>query len=138
MQRAVVIKEVYRKIVKTYRTFSSLLCPFQPAGDPTEEEKRRIAMDEGNDLIKYFSENRIYFEEELAKDLDNLMEQFRKALRQFDYAQDVSKTGRRDAKEWNKAWEQIRNEVPPIKEKIEKKFRNIIGISGKKKTICQK
>ena len=127
-ERAEVIKEVYKRISRTYRAFRSYMCPLQLVGEPPEEEKCKKAVEEINALIDYYEENRIFFEEEVAKEIDSLLQKFREAWNQFDYSK--YKTGRehRDVEEWNKAWKKISEETPKTKELIENRFRRIIGI----------
>lgn len=127
-ERAEAIKEVYKKISKTYRAFYSYMCPLQLAGEPSEEEKSKKATNEANALIDYYEENRIFFEEEVAKEIDSLLQNFRDAWRQFGYSRYKTGENYRDVEEWDKAWKKISEETPKIKELIENKFREIIGI----------
>ncbi|MCK5123352.1 MAG: hypothetical protein KAQ87_04380 [Candidatus Pacebacteria bacterium] len=130
-ERAEIIKEVYKKIIGTYKSFHSLMCPLQLAGEPTEEEEIKLAVKEINELVDYYEENRIFFEEELAKEIDKLLRKFRESWNQFNYSKDLKDGNGRDAKEWNKAWKQISEDVPVVKQLIEKRFRSIIGIIDK-------
>jgi len=135
-ERAEVIKEVYKRISRTYRAFRSYMCPLQLAGEPSEEEKGKKAADEVNALIDYYEENKIFFEKEIAKEIDNLLQKFREAWNQFDYSKYKTEGKHRDVKEWNKAWKNISEETPKIKELIENRFREIIGIEESIK-LCQ-
>lgn len=135
-ERAEVVKEVYKKISRTYRAFHSYMCPLQLAGEPPEEEKGKKAADEANALIDYYEGNRIFFEEEVAKEIDSLLQKFRKAWNQFDYSKYKTDKKHRDVKEWNKAWKKISEETPKTKELIENRFRKIIGIE-ESINLCQ-
>lgn len=127
-ERAEVIKEVYKKIVKTYKSFHSLMNPIQLAGELKEEEKSKLAVEEVNKLIDYYEENRIFFEENIAIAIDKLLNEFRKSWHQFGYSRILRDDRAPDVDEWNKAWEQISKEIPEIKVMIEKEFRKIIGV----------
>lgn len=127
-ERAVVIKETYKRIVKTQRAFESLINPLQLGGELTEEEKTKQLVEKSNDLFDYYAENRLFFGEELAQEIDTLLKKFMGIWRQWNYAKDFKEGRTPDVEEWGKAWDQVKGEIPPIKESIEKKFRGIIGI----------
>lgn len=127
-ERAVVIKEVYKRTVKTQRAFESLINPLQLAGELTEEEKTKQLVETFNDLSNYFAENRLFFGEQLAQEIDGLIKKFMDIWRQWNYARDLKEGKTPDVREWGKAWDQVKGEIPPIRESIEKKFRDIIGI----------
>jgi len=128
-ERALVIKEIYKKIVITQRAFISLTHPFQPAGSPSEEERAKDAAQKANELTFYFEENRIYFEEDLAIELNEFMKKLREIwyeFNQFEYERGNKPYRKIEA--WNKAWDKAEKDIPEIKKKIEKRFRTIIGI----------
>ncbi len=127
-ERAEVIKEVYKKISRTYRAFRSYISPFQFSGDLPEEDKRKQAVDEFNSLNNYYEENRIFFEENIAKEIDDLLENFVETLNQFDYSKDKTGGDYRDVKEWNKAWKKLTEDTSKIKKLIENEFRKMIGV----------
>lgn len=130
-ERIEVIKEVYKKIVKTYKSFSSLINPLQSVGEPTESEKGKDAAKNANDLSEYYEENRIFFEEKLAEEIDLLLSEFRKIWGEFQ-ASRMSKEFK-DHKtmldQWSNAWKQIQEQIPSVKKQLENKFRNILGIT---------
>ena len=108
------------------------MCPLQFAGEFVEEEKARLAVKEINELIDYYEENRIFFEEELAKEIDELLKKIKESWNQFKYSKDLKDGNGKDTREWNKAWKQISEDVPIVKKIIEKRFRDIIGIENSK------
>lgn len=134
-ERVEVIKEVYKKIVRVSISLYTLIIigPPQPGGESGKEIKKKAEIVENNmdDLRKYYEENRIFFDEEMAKDVDSLLDIFLKAKANF-IAAGVSRM-LRDPKteysQWQDAWELIEKETPKIKEQLENKFRNIIGIN---------
>jgi len=127
-ERANVIKEVYRKIVKTQRAFESLIKPLQLAGEPTEEEKTKILADEFNSLASYYRENRLFFNEALAQEIDKLLQKFIEIWNQWEYTKDLQQIGQPNVNEWSKAWDKVKDEIPPIQKAIENRFRDTIGI----------
>lgn len=129
IKRAEVVEETYKKIIDTHRALESLMAPMQLAGEPTKAEKIKSAVDKGNDFVRYFDIHRIYFDENLEQEIEQLHKKMRDAFNKFKYAT-TEELGKQDIKEWTNAWQEIREETPKLRKEIEKKFRNIIGIKG--------
>jgi|Deesub1362A_J573_1020465.scaffolds.fasta_scaffold02881_5 hypothetical protein len=130
-ERAQVIKEVYKRIVRTQDAFESLIRPLQLAGEPSLEEKAKRVASEFNNLSEFFKENRLYFEEQLAQEIDKLLEKFYEIWIKWGEVRDLKEGGERTSevlKRWRETWEKIKEEIPPIKKSIEQKFRDIVGI----------
>ncbi|MCK4631789.1 MAG: hypothetical protein KAT79_00895 [candidate division Zixibacteria bacterium] len=132
-ERVDVIKEVYKKIVQVHRSIRSLLNPFQYVGQPTEQEKVIEATNKNIDLISYFEENRVFFEEKLAEDIDSLLTKFNEIWMQFEGSRNAKRDDDfKDARQRSdKAWKQINEDVPIVKGQLENEFRGILGIENK-------
>jgi len=83
VERAEVIKQIYKKMTKTYRSFHSFMAPFQMSDDLPEKEKGEIAAKNANEFTDYFEENKIFLEKELADKVDKLSITFRSAWHKF-------------------------------------------------------
>lgn len=129
-ERADVVKEVYKKIVKSHESFHSLIRPMQWAGEPKEEDKAKNAAEKINGLIKYYEENRIFFEEDIASEVDNLVKEFKSCWIEWTHYKRLEEGSDKKMKTWEKAWKQIDKDIPNVKKLIEKKFRKIIGIEN--------
>lgn len=136
-ERVEVIKEVYKKIVGVHISLYTLIISGPPqTGESGEETEKRAEIVKNNmdDLRKYYGENRIFFEEEMAKDADSLVDIFLKARANF-IAAGVSGM-LRDPKtrysQWLESWELIDKKTPKIKGQLENKFRTILGINYEK------
>lgn len=131
-ERVGVIKEVYKKIVQAHESLRSLINPWQGAGEPTEDEKSDKASKCNMELITYYQENRIFFEEQLAEEIDSLLTELREAWSKFQ----LSRASKEDSdhkearQEWSKAWTQIDEQVPIVKKKLESSFRANLGIEN--------
>jgi hypothetical protein len=123
-ERAEVIKEVYKRIVKAYHDIKLYKSQLELPGFPSGEERKKILIKTVVDLIYYYEQNRIFFEEELAGKIDDLIGILGSSLIPILN----SKKGYIDDKKFNEIWGKIDKEAPEIKKIIEKKFREIIGI----------
>lgn len=128
-ERASVIKETYKRIVETQRTFESLMNPVQLEGEPDEKTKRQAAADAFSELSSFFHQNEIYFDPELADEIDAFITRLQKTWNKFHLPR-FDDTGKpyRDVEEWSELWEYMRTEIPNLKSDIEGKFRLILGI----------
>ena len=132
-ERVEVIKEVYKKISNTYNSFRSLMNPWQGVEEPTQEEKGRRATENANELIYYYEQNRIFFSEELAEDVDVLLSVFKSTWNKFNDSR-ISNSIRDEktsTKQWHEAWKQIEEETPKVKKQLENKFRNVLEIKNR-------
>lgn len=130
-ERAEVIKELYRRLATAYGDLRTLMCPGQFAGEPPLEEKGKTAAKATNNLIAYYEENKIFFEESLATEIDNLLEIFKNSWYKFHTSQELRELREPgSAKRWHDAWKEISEEGLKVKRLIEDKFRNILGIEN--------
>ncbi len=131
-ERAEVIKTLYQKIARTYTSFSILTCPIQ--FDTSEEaEKQRMvnAFKEVSEMTAFYNENRIFFEESLAQEIDRLMALFHDCRRSYQISNGLRKEDPKTSmKECFSAWDKLtKDELPAIKKRIENEFRSLIGIN---------
>ncbi|MDD5569070.1 MAG: hypothetical protein PHG23_01490 [Candidatus Pacebacteria bacterium] len=127
-ERAQIIKNLYQRVVKTYRSFYSYMNPLQLAGEPNQESKGKETAKLANEFTDYYEENRIFIDKKLTKEVDKLSKVFREAWAEFETHRMLQGKKEFDFKNWQKAWNIISKETPLIKEKIEDEFRGIIGI----------
>jgi len=127
-----VIKEVYNRIVKFDESLRSLIHPFQWSGEPTTEEKEKTVRAHHGELTNYYQENRIFFEEQLAKEIDSLLNESRDIWYKFQESQMARQDGEHKEahKQWIEAWKQFRKKVPSPKQKLENRFRESLGIEN--------
>ena len=114
---------------KTLRSFQSYMNLFQGANEPPEEVKGSSAANDINNLLNYYFENRLFFDESLAKDIDNLMKTFRIAWDEFSLSRRFPKHSNQWIEKWENSWKIISKEAPSVLEKIENNFRKILGVT---------
>jgi len=128
-ERAEVIKEIYKKISKTFQSMHSYVNIAQWSGEPNQEQKAKNAAEMANDLVSYYEENKIFFEEEVDFEIDKLMKEFKEVWLTYSLSKSLKPHSDESMKEWDKAWKKINEDVPNVKKIIENKFRKIIGIN---------
>jgi len=125
-ERAEVIKEIYKKISKTHKAFNFCMGPLQLGCEISVKDVEEKAKREFSELEDFYNENRLFFEENLAIRIDELVKEFRKAMRHHLLCMDPQTKDQ--IIEMDKAWTKIIKDVPAIKQDIEKRFREIIGV----------
>lgn len=132
-ERVEFIKEFYKKIVRTYKSFDSFL---NEGPRQRDEVKGKEAAKNAKDLVDCFDENKIFFEEELANVIDSSFLSELRALWCKSEASRISEELREykvSFEQWKSAFDQMQKEMPNVKKQLENKFREIIGIEDKQK-----
>lgn len=130
-ERALVTKEVYKRLVKTERAFRSLMSPIQFRGEKNREDKAGVVTEKADALQDYFFENRIFFEEEVASKIDELLDEFWSAWIRFLDSAESKEAGEPHGAELKEARKVVNDRIPPLKKAIEQKFRSIVGFDRK-------
>ena len=131
-ERVEVIKEVYQKIVQADSSLRFLVKIFHPIYEPPLEKKEESAVRHCNDLTGYYERNRIFFEESLAKDIDDILDSFHRAWTSYQAYKEAG--GGRDPdgalEASREITEQMGKTAPKVRKQLETKFRNILGIDN--------
>ena len=136
--RADVIKELYYKIIELQSAMTVFTRKIHPIIEDAEKEQQE-RVDRVNkalqDFVNYYMPNKIYFDKNLAKKLDDLSNEYR--IKGWDFAQ-MSRhlSGYRMTKdtydEYQKKLDAISEEIikefPKIIEDLEDEFRTILGV----------
>jgi hypothetical protein len=129
-ERAEVIKNLYIRIVTTERSFYDFMHIFQRGGDDDQKKKGPIAAKAANDMTEYYDKNKIFFTEKEAEKIEKLMDKFKEIWNTFESSQFKKAQNLVYVDDWDKSWNQIKTEIPKIRNVIEKRFRKVIGISN--------
>lgn len=136
--RSNTISELYALLADLDTKMNSLTSPLQLAGEPSKEEKEKIAGEAGQKFVEFFYKKKIYFSKSIVKLLDELIKKFNEA---WIYSTPYPKTefDEYESSEIKKerlnflkmAWKTVSEQIPPIKEKLEDEFRLIYGVEEK-------
>jgi len=138
-ERAMVVKELYEKLVTLDGSLYSTLRRFQAVGEESLEEKVGTLGENFNELRNYYLPKRIFLEEPLCELIDKILESAKGIFYDITtYAvntEDLSYRYDRELyKERHKFWEKARgiheNEISELKKGLENEFRNILGINA--------
>lgn len=132
-KRAEVIAELNGLIVEALWEAESFLSPMEWAGEPNKREKHRAAMMKLVEVYRYFDKQRIYLPESLCNDVQGLIEHVRSQVTRFGVYVDLDERTFRDRtheeklEAWTKGWDVIKDEVPPVRRRLEDEFRKLLG-----------
>ena len=135
-KRANVIAELYGHLVETLWEAESFLSPMEWAGEPSKEEKHRIAMGKLVEFFRFFDKHRIYLPEEVCGLLEKLALEVRSHVINFGvyvrfHEQSLNDhTREQKEKAWNDGWDAIKNQVPQARKLLEDEFRALLGATA--------
>ena len=133
-ERAMVIKELHKKLDKLGQDIHSLVNPMQWVGESPIEEKNKIAFESGKDFEQYYRGNKIFFSKSLCKMIDEVQKQIYSSYHWFTEGHKrgkspvSTKAGEMYSEHCIQAWKKLEEIVFPLKEKIEDQFRGLLGV----------
>lgn len=128
VRRSQVLEEIYKRIVILDFAMQEMTNLFkQVMKDYEEEEKKRIekAGNAYNNFLQYYKEHKIFFTNHTCEILDNLVKKFFDSLWDYSYYKGSTDL---DLEKKKEAYQNIKSEIPKVKEEIEKEFRTYIGV----------
>ncbi len=138
-ERAEAIKELYKKLVDLDLSLHSTLKAFHHISEPDLEEKVKTLSHKHNNLYFFYLPRKIFFEKDVCSLMDTIIEISRDVFidittypidpNDIEYKVDKDLLQERH-KYWEKARKLHQNEITQLKEKLEDKFRTILGINS--------
>lgn len=139
-ERAEVIKNIFRKLATVEESMGSFLAIYEPTGAVPKEEKGKQAAKDFNDLIEYFRLNEIFFLLDTSKTMVEIISKIRDAwfkyiaypsYKKIEYYlpdPELAKVEQKMLDNWMDAWETLREEIPPLKNRLKQDLQKIIGV----------
>lgn len=139
-ERAKAILELYRKLVELHSAMLEWTAPFKPNVDNIEEIKQKqleMVARLLQEFQSFFTNNRLLFEENICKHIDDLMEEFFDKSISFAYGRNRIESGRLQPRTFedyvnqlSQISEEIRNEFPTKIKEVETQFRKLLSVEG--------
>ena len=123
--RAEVIAELYKRLVHAHEAFDAYLSKVRFAGEPDDAQRIGEAARYAHELAGYFLEKRIYFDEELCGDIDVAIQ---KLVNVFVWTVNYPQEMPGSMEKWSQAALHFSERFPAIRAKIERQFRELIGV----------
>lgn len=141
-KRGIVIEEFYQKLISMESSMRSFITPMQWVGEKSKDEKKKMASVDYSKFIDYYTKNKIFFQKPICKIIDEIDQEVKKAFTDFtlypSYPTEKAPPSifnARDQKKrielWQKAWDNISQKIPVLKEQLEDEFRIILGVDEK-------
>lgn len=127
-RRIEVIEQLYQNLIITHRAFKDLMNPIQ-FDSVTKEEKKQKLVTAANIFSNHFFERKIFFEQNLSKDIEGINSELQKIWSDWEYLVEFPNTPSKEKLEnWMKIWKKIDTDMKTVLDNLEKKFRDILGI----------
>ena len=90
-----------------------------------------MAATASNDFLAFFQENRIYLDKPLCDQILAFNQKFAEAFYEFHSWLPFKETHPSDhMKAWLNSWKKASEDIPPIREGIESRFRELLGVQS--------
>lgn len=124
----------YERLVTAKDAVASYVSLVEWNGEPSKEEKRKVAGKALQDFIGYFKTKKIYLPNETAQRVEEFTIGLRDITIDFMNGVERGRDERRlkhgeDVDTWQNAHEYMTDEVPPVLNALEEEFRSILGVS---------
>lgn len=131
-KRAEIIEGLYHRIDTFVKSAASFASYIEFSSEPSKDEKAEIYSEAAMDFYEYFHKNKIYFSVDVCSKVEEIFNETRDALFDYGYYR-RREDGRRhdhmkEHEAWTKAWDKIKDDIPPIREEIEMEFRKLLGV----------
>ena len=117
------IAELYARLVRSHEAFDEYLMTIQLGDDPTPAKEEGVVK-RWSEFMGYFSEKRIYFGEELCRDIESAFGQYLNARTLTGLPTEMP--GSVELR--MKAAAHFSGHFPPIRARIEQQFRELMGV----------
>jgi hypothetical protein len=136
-ERAVIIRDLHKKLMVAQRMMHSILKVFQAEGEPSLEEKIKELVKSFNEFYQFYLDCRIYFAPRVCKQIEDLAFKLRDAQiyitaypvdpQHIEYK--VSPELLKERNEfWNKARDTFDTQAEVVFRSIETEFRDLLGV----------
>lgn len=131
------IDELYSLLSDFYNDMFTLTT-WKIVTDMTEEQIRtqefnntKKAGETGNKFLSYYDKNKLYFNSDTCKLIDEIIQLLKDSHSDFSFKYIFGQISpQMEIEKIKEATEKIRNKVPEVKAKLEKNFRDIIGVEN--------
>ena len=136
-KRGEVIAQLYANLDELVKAVYSFVHLAEWAGEPSKDEKRKIAGEALKKFQDHFDKNRIYFSETLCYKIDNFVREFTQPAAKYaiylKMSEDTDGSVRKEKDEaWFSAYNKMEKDVPETKKAIENEFRSLLGVEEPK------
>jgi len=125
---------LYGLLEEAHSSLHSLMRPFQKAGEPDEDEKRKKAAEAANEFLRYYRKHKIFVTPQVCDLVDRVAGQMNDAWFQFVEVRDIwnfagsPEAGLKDLEARKAAWAVVVGEMEPLLEELLVAFRKMTGI----------
>ena len=124
------VVEVYLKLVVFMEAVGSYVSIIDWTGEPSKEEKRKLASEKMNEFLAYYKSRKIYLPEATAEKVEKfwigLYEITIDFMRGVEQGRDEKRKDGKDT--WMEAHNYMSKHVPEVLKALEKEFRSILGV----------
>lgn len=134
-KRAEVIGELYERIIDFMAAAERCVSPMGYESDPPKKVQLQEVSKTEAELFRYFLKHRIYLSKSVCEGVEVLRKTLMPDVRRFGirlaFEERYPNLESGSTEAWDKAWDTLQEQVPPIMETIEAEFRELLGVEPK-------
>jgi hypothetical protein len=133
-RRSEAMIELYGMLTDTNEWIKHVADPVQMVSDEQLASQTVAAIEKYNQLAGYFLKHRPYFDEDVCRRMDTVLEPLKRALHVANMVQRRNTVSENMLNLWQQASSSLKTDLPPLIEEIERDFRQSlsVGIVGQK------
>jgi hypothetical protein len=118
------IDELQEKVANTIRFTFDYIKVFVPVEDESEEDRGKKAVETFNELVSYFLNNEIYFDEKFCSVMQSFLDKNKEIIQDFQ-RKDFPKPSRVDT--WSAVFETFNTDLKDLQKELANEFREMLG-----------
>jgi len=137
-KRLEIIEELYSKLVELNNSMAILTNPLKQTNKDFEEYEKELtenASSSYNSFNSFYQKNKIYFNENTNKIIDEILNGFHTAFwdyNQFNFYKNTGVTDREEIiksrKKMMDSYKSVKDEIPKVRKKLEEEFRKLLSV----------
>jgi len=132
-RQAEVLAETYSCLYKLNKAVASYIAILEHQGDPSKEEKLKVVSQMHDKFQSYFNPRKIFFPKTLGDRVMSVANKFAEIANIFTRGQQREQRGSYSPPDepdhWQKAYDRMKDEVPPLLEQLEQGFQRLLGVT---------
>lgn len=135
-KRGLVIEDLYSNLVDLVKAIGTFVNVFGHEGDPSLQEKHKIAGESYKKFRQHYDKHRIFFSENLCEKIDAFVKNLTDPAIEFAVNLNMDIQVKKNesmspetSKAWSDAYQKFSDGIPNAKKAIENEFRTILGVA---------
>ena len=131
-QMAAVIAEIYRQTSELYISVAHYINPAENPSDGSKADRRTVVNSKLAEFSDFFYAKRLYLPQDTAKRVEAFRNRLHDIASKFAANVEKPRSGGMSSQmeAWGDSWNELKNEITPVRDELEREFRKLLGTNG--------